>query len=48
MLLRQLARKFGPINEPTRARVLAADAEQLLIWGERILSAETLAEVFEA
>jgi len=48
MLLRQLGRKFGPINESTRACVLAADAEQLLIWGERILSAETLAEVFEA
>jgi len=29
-------------------RVLAADAEQLLVWGERVLSVETLAEVFAA
>jgi len=48
LLLRLLTRKFGPIDEPTRTRVLAADAEQLLVWGERVLSAETLLEVFEA
>ena len=48
LLLRLLTRKFGPIDEPTRARVLAADAEQLLVWGERVLSAETLGDVFEA
>jgi hypothetical protein len=48
LLLHLLTRKFGPLDEPTRARVLAADAEQLLVWGEWILSAETLAEVFEA
>jgi hypothetical protein len=48
MLLRQLARKFGPIDESIRTRVLGADAEQLLVWGERVLSAETLAELFEA
>jgi len=46
LLLRLLTRKFGPIDESIRARVLSADAEQLLVWGERILSAETLAEVF--
>jgi len=48
LLLRQLTRKFGPIDEPTRVRVLGADAEQLLVWGERVLSAETLEELFEA
>jgi len=48
MLLRLLTRKFGRIDESIRARVLAADAEQLLVWGERVLSAETLAEVFGA
>ena len=46
LLLRQLERRFGPLGESTRARVLAADPEQLLMWGERILSAETLADVF--
>jgi len=46
LLLRLLTRKFGPIDdEATRARVLAADAEQLLVWGERVLSAEPLLEV---
>ena len=48
MLLRQLTRKFGAIDESIRARVLGADAEQLLVWGERVLSAETLEDVFEA
>jgi len=48
LLLRQLTRKFGPLDESTRARVLAADAEQLMVWGERLLSAETLEELFEA
>jgi len=48
LLLRLLTRKFGTVDESTRARVLAADAEQLLVWGERVLSAETLGDVFEA
>ena len=48
ILQRPLARKFGPIDQPTRACVLAADAEQRLVWGERVLSAQTLLEVFEA
>jgi hypothetical protein len=46
MLLRQLTHRFGSIDQSTRARVLAADAEQLLVWGEHVLSAETLADVF--
>ena len=46
MLLRQLTRKFGAIDESIRARVLGADAEQLLVWGERVLSADTIEEVF--
>ncbi len=45
MLLRLLNHRFGPIDEPTRARVLTADAEQLLVWGDRVLSAESLAAV---
>jgi hypothetical protein len=46
MLLRLLNQRFGPIDESTRARVLAADAEQLLAWGDRVLTAESLAAVF--
>lgn len=46
LLLRQLTRKFGPLSGDTRARLEAADAEQLLIWGERLLTAVSLDEVF--
>jgi hypothetical protein len=46
VVLRQLAFKFGPLDEPTVARVQAASAEQLRAWEERLLTAGTLAEVF--
>jgi hypothetical protein len=38
--------KFGPLSSGHRARIDAADAETLLIWGERVLTAQTVAEVF--
>ena len=47
LLLRQLERKFGPLPAELRGRVLGAEAEQLLRWGERVLTAERLEEVFE-
>ncbi|HEY3569149.1 MAG TPA: Rpn family recombination-promoting nuclease/putative transposase [Thermoanaerobaculia bacterium] len=46
MLLRLLERKFGSLREDIRQRVNTADAEQLLDWGERVLSARSLNEVF--
>ncbi|HET9228308.1 MAG TPA: Rpn family recombination-promoting nuclease/putative transposase [Thermoanaerobaculia bacterium] len=46
LLLRQLEKKFGPLDEQTRARVLSARANRLLEWGERFVSAERLADVF--
>jgi predicted transposase/invertase (TIGR01784 family) len=46
MLLRQLERKFRPLPESARQRVQAADAETLLIWGERVLDANSLDEVW--
>jgi predicted transposase YdaD len=46
LLIRQLALKFGPIDEETRSRVLSADPERLLEWGERILKARSLADLF--
>ncbi len=46
LLLRQLQRKFGPLQETALARVRAADSEALLEWGERILTAERLEDVF--
>ena len=45
LLLRILERRFGPLAEGLRERVRAADAETLLRWGERILTAATPEEV---
>ncbi len=46
LLLRQLERKFGPLDPKTKARIRKAKAERLLEWGERILTAERLDQVF--
>ncbi len=48
LLQRQLELRFGPLDETSRARIRRADAETLLQWGERVLTAATLAEVFTA
>jgi hypothetical protein len=47
LLLRLLELRFGPLSETSRAQVRAADAETLLRWGERILTAATLEDVFK-
>ena len=47
LLLRQLERKFGRLDAQTRKRVRSADAGRLLDWGERLLTAERLEDVFE-
>jgi hypothetical protein len=46
LLLRQLERKFRPLPELARRRVAMADAETLLLWGERVLDAKSLDEVW--
>ncbi len=48
MLLSLLAVKFGPLGEADRRRILDADAETLLQWSTRLLSARSLEEVFGA
>ncbi|MFM8332885.1 MAG: DUF4351 domain-containing protein, partial [Candidatus Methylumidiphilus sp.] len=45
LLLRQMALRFGPLADGLRERVQAADADTLLVWGERILTAATAEEV---
>jgi predicted transposase/invertase (TIGR01784 family) len=45
VLLRQIERKFGPPAESVRARIAAADADTLLLWSERILTADFLEAV---
>ncbi len=47
VLLRLLSLKFGPLSAADRARVEQADAETLLLWSERVLVAERLAQVWE-
>ncbi len=46
LLIRLLELKFGPLQPGDRARIDAADSEQLLAWGERVLTARSSDEVF--
>lgn len=48
VLLKLLGLRFGPPSEATRARVEAAAIAQLDAWVERVLTAETLDEVFSS
>jgi hypothetical protein len=47
MLLRLLERKFGEVPEAIRQRIEAADAETLLGWSERVLTAQHLDEIVD-
>lgn len=46
LLLRQLERKFGAVDPTARRRIETAEEEQLVTWGENLLSAERLEDVF--
>jgi predicted transposase YdaD len=46
VLLRQLRLKFGPLSPETEERVLSTDADRLLEWSERVLTAERLDDIF--
>jgi hypothetical protein len=46
-LPRLLRLKFGPPAPETEERVRSADADRLLEWTERVLTAERLADVFQ-
>jgi hypothetical protein len=46
VLARQLEKRFGPLSEERRRQLELADAESLLEWSERILTAQTVDEVF--
>ena len=45
-LLLQLERRFGPVPPWVRARLREANPPQLLEWGDRLLMATGLEEVF--
>jgi hypothetical protein len=46
VLLRQMARRFGPVPPAVESRVRAATPAELEAWTDRILTAPTLEAVF--
>ncbi len=46
LLLRQLNRKYGPLAPAIQDRVRGAQADQLLEWGERLMTSGSLDEIF--
>jgi hypothetical protein len=46
LLLRQTERKFGPLAKHDRMRIELATAERVFDWGERLVEARSLEEVF--
>ncbi|MEO5330623.1 MAG: hypothetical protein H7839_01260 [Magnetococcus sp. YQC-5] len=48
MLFKQIYRKFGPIPEWTTKKVKSADPEMIETWGENLIFANSLDDVFAA
>lgn len=46
VLERLLRLKFGSIDEAARARIATASSADLVQWSERVLTAESLGDVF--
>ena len=46
VLMRQLELKFGQVGAQVRERIEGASADEILLWGERVLTADSLDEVF--
>ena len=46
LLQRQLTRRFGELSAAQQAKLAAATPAQLEIWGDRVLDASSLDEVF--
>jgi len=47
-LVRLIAKRFGPLNAETQARLKTATLEQLEQWADNILDAVTLEDVFKS
>jgi flagellar biosynthesis/type III secretory pathway protein FliH len=46
LLLRQLMRKFGSLNPGVQQKIESAGSDQILEWGERLVTAQSLEETF--
>ena len=46
MLFRLIERKFGKVSEEVKQKIEAADIDVLLEWGEKILNASTIDDIF--
>jgi hypothetical protein len=46
LLIRLLQKRFGELPDPVRARLCSAGPHQLEHWGERLLEASTLSDLF--
>lgn len=46
LVLRQVQHRFGEVPDAVRQRVQSASRDELEIWADRILDAESLNEVF--
>ncbi len=46
MLRRMLRARFGPLTEETEQKISEASAERIEEWGERLVQADSLADVF--
>ncbi len=46
LLQRLLARRFGPLPTAVIARIAAASVPEIETWGDRVLDAKSLDEVF--
>lgn len=45
ILVRLLTRRFGTVPDRARERIASASLEQLRVWSERVLDAETVDQV---
>ncbi|MBF0438007.1 MAG: DUF4351 domain-containing protein [Magnetococcales bacterium] len=46
IILRQLTRRFGPLPSAIQEKIAQANAESLELWGDRVLDADSLENVF--
>jgi hypothetical protein len=47
LLLSLLQHRFGPLPAHYQERIDKAEGYQLLLWGERLLDAKTLEDIFD-